>query len=216
MLDTRDVQQMLAIKDAPDLDDIARSAVADAEILKELLDGVVSKDDAYRYNCFRALLQISENEPLALYPEWDYFVSLLASPNAYHRSVALQLLARLTQVDSEKRFEAILDQYLAMLDDEKVMVARYLAQNAARIVKAKPSLQEQITARLLDVDRTHHAQSRKDLVKADIIQAFGAFFAESRDKEKILAFVEQQLESSSPKARQAAKAFLKEHPKSVF
>jgi hypothetical protein len=211
MVNTRDVQQMLAIKDAPDLDDIARSAVADAEILKELLDGVVSKDDTYRYNCFRALLQISENEPLALYPEWDYFVPLLASPNAYHRSVALQLLARLAQVDSEKRFEAILDQYLAMLDDEKVMVARYLAQNAGRIVKAKPSLQEQITARLLDVDRTHHAQSRKDLVKADIIQAFRAFFAESREKEKILAFVEQQLESSSPKARQAAKAFLKEH-----
>jgi hypothetical protein len=216
MLDTGHVQQMLAIKETPNLDDIARSAVADAEILKELLDGVVSKDDTYRYNCFRALLQISENEPLALYPEWDYFVPFLASPNAYHRSVAVQLLARLAQVDSEKRFEAILEPYLAMLDDEKVMVARYLAQNAGRIVKAKPSLQEQITAHLLDVDRTHHTQSRKDLVKADIIQAFHAFFAESRDKEKILAFVEQQLESSSPKARQAAKAFLKEHPKSVF
>jgi hypothetical protein len=213
MLVRRDVQQMLATKEAPDLDQIARSALAGAELLKALLDGVVAKDDTYRYNCFRALLQISENEPLVLYPEWDYFVPLLASPNAYHRSVAVQMLARLTQVDSEKRFEAILEQYLAMLDDEKVMVARYLAQNAGRIVKARPSLQEQITARLLDVDRTHHVQSRKDLVKADIIQAFSAFFAASRDKDKILAFVEQQLESSSPKARQAAKAFLKEHRK---
>jgi hypothetical protein len=207
---------MLATKEAPDLDEIARSAVADAEILKGLLDGVVSKDDAYRYNCFRALLQISENEPLALYPEWDYFVPLLASRNAYHRSVAVQMLARLTPVDAEKRFEAILEPYLGMLDDESVMVARYLAQNAARIVKAKPSLREQITARLLDVDRTHHPQSRKDLVKADIIETCHAFFAESQDKEKILAFAEQQLESSSPKARTAAKAFLREHPKSVF
>jgi hypothetical protein len=50
MVDTRDVQQMLATKEAPDLDEIARSALAGAEILKALLDGVVSKDDTYRYN----------------------------------------------------------------------------------------------------------------------------------------------------------------------
>jgi hypothetical protein len=93
------------------------------------------------------------------------------------------------------------------------MVARYLAQNAWKIAGAKPYLREQIIARLLDVEETHHPPSRKALIKADIIQSFEAMFAESQHRERVLAFVEAQLESESPKARQAARAFLERHGK---
>jgi hypothetical protein len=178
--------------------------------LEELLDGIVSKDDTYRYNCFKVLVQISENEPLVLYPEWDRFVGLLGSPNAFHRSISVQIIAGLTGADTEKRFDDIFDLYFGMLDDEKVVVARYLAQNAWKIARSKPYLLERTTERLLDVDETHHTQSRKDLIKADVIQSFEALFDQVQDKKRVLAFVEQQLESSSPKARKAAKSFLKD------
>jgi hypothetical protein len=49
------------------------------------------------------------------------------------------------------------------------------------------------------------------LIKADIIESFEVFFDNSTDQETILNFAEQQLESSSPKTRKAAKAFLKRH-----
>jgi len=206
-----DLHEALADKEHPDLEKATQLALANGKALKVLLDGVLSKDDTYRYNCFKVLLQISEDHPLILYPEWDYFVGLLGSSNSYHRSIALQIIANLTKVDDKARFDGIFDQYFGLLDDEKVVTARHLAQSAGRIVRAKPHLQARITERLLEIDGTHHTQERKDLIKADIIQSFEEFFQDSGDKKEILAFVEKQLRCSSPKTRKAAKAFLNKH-----
>jgi hypothetical protein len=208
-----DLHEALADKEHPNLEKAMQLALADGKALKMLLDGVVSKDDTYRYNCFRVLVQISDDHPLVLYPEWDYFVGLLGSSNSYHRSIALQIIANLTRADGENRFDGIFDQYFSLLNDEKVVPARYLAQSAGRIVRAKPHLQAGITERLLGIDGTHHTQDRKDLISADIIGSFEEFFEDSHDKEEILAFVERQLECSSPKARKAAKVFLSKHSK---
>ena len=204
-----DLHEALADKENPSLEEAMQLALANGKALKVLLDGVVSKDDTYRYNCFKVLLQISEDHPLILYPEWDYFIALLDSSNAYHRSIAVQILANLTPVDAQRRFEAIFGRYFDLLDDEKIIVTRSLVQSAGTIARAKPSLQARIVERLLGIDETHH--KHKDLIKADAIQSFEAFFEDYPDKERILGFVEQQLECSSPKTRKAAKAFLNKH-----
>jgi hypothetical protein len=203
---------VLANEKDPDLTEAIQLATTEGQILKEILKGIVSKQELYRYNCFKVLLQISEKEPMLLYPEWDYFVELMGSENSYHRSASLRLIANLTSVDTERRFDNIFDQYFDLLDDESVIAARYLAGSAGIIAKSKPYLQARITERLLDIDNTHHKEGRKDLIKGDIIQTFEGFFEESHHKEEILAFVAEQLESSSPKTRKAATAFLKKHP----
>ena len=204
-------QKILASKTGANPDQVAQRAIADGTVLRGILKGILSKADAYRYNCFKVLLQIGENQPELLYPEWDYFFGLLRSDNSYHRSMGLQLIASLTRVDTEKRFEAIFDPYFDLLDDESMITARYLARNAGKIARAKPDLQRRITARLLGIDQTHHDQSGKDLINADAIQSFADFFAASPDKTKILALVEAQLQCSSSKTREAAKEFLGEY-----
>jgi len=205
----KDLHKMLGDKEHPSLEEALQRAVSDEGVLKEILAGVVSKDEVFRYNCFKVLRQISEDHPLILYPEWDYFIALLDSSNAYHRSIAVQILANLTPVDAQRRFKAIFDRYFDLLDDEKIIVTRSLVQSAGTIARAKPSLQARIVERLLGIDETHH--KHKDLIKADAIQSFEAFFEDYPDKERILGFVEQQLECSSPKTRKAAKAFLNKH-----
>ncbi len=211
MIDKVTLQQALSVKQTPDLDEIAQLAIADKKVLQLVLNGLTSKQNAHRYNCFQVLYQISGQRPHMLYPAWAYFVTLLSSPNAYHRGMAVRLIADLTRIDDAQRFEAIFEHYFALLDDEKVMVARYLAQNVWKIVEAKPHLREKITVQLLDIDATHHPPSRKALVKADIITSFEVFFQESKRKENIRAFVQAQLESESPTARQAASDFLRRY-----
>jgi hypothetical protein len=206
-----DLHKMLGDKEHPSLEETLQLAISDEGVLKEILAGVASKDEAFRYNCFKVLRQISEDHPLILYPEWDYFIALLDSNNAYHRSIAVQILANLTSVDAQRRFEAIFDRYFDLLDDEKIIVTRYLVQSAGTIARAKPSLQARIAEMLLGIDKTHH--KHKDLIKGDAIQSFEAFFEDYPDKERILKFVEQQLECSSPKTRKTARAFLDKHTK---
>jgi hypothetical protein len=62
------LREMLADKKYPSLGEAMQLALSDEKALKEILDGIVSKDDAYRYNRFKVLLQISEERPLILYP----------------------------------------------------------------------------------------------------------------------------------------------------
>ena len=202
------VYDMLADKEHPELEEAMRLALADGEALRALVDGLVSKEDAYRYNCFEVLIRVSEHHPAVLYSEWDTFVEMLGQRNAFFRSIGLRLIANLTGADDEGRFEALFDRYFGLLDDEKVMVARYVAQSAEGIARRKPYLRDRITERLLEIDQTHHAEGRKALIKADALRYFDRFFEESSVKERMLAFAEGLLACSSPKARKAAKSFL--------
>ena len=50
---------------------------------------------------------------------------------------------------------------------------------------------------------------RKELIKTGAIEAFGEYFEEAADKDKIIRFVKEQQNSKSPKARKLAMEFLK-------
>ncbi len=187
----------------------AEKALKDKELLSELLGGITSKEDEVRHNSFKPLLIISEEHPEVLYPHWDYFSSLLTSENSYHRYIAVYMIANLTTVDAENKFETISNEYLNLLNDKSVMVAGHLAGNLGKIAKAKPHLQAKITKMLLDIDKTYPRPERRDLIKGRAIEAFSEYFEEAKDRNKIMEFVKEQLESTSPTTRKKAKEFLK-------
>jgi hypothetical protein len=194
-------------KDA-DIEAVAEKASANRELLSEILDGITSKQETLRYNCHKVLMYISERNGELLYPEWDRFVEFLSSNNSYREISAVQLIANLTQVDRENRFEGIVDKYYSLLDDKSVIVAIYVATSSGIIVKAKPQLEREITNRLLDIDSTHHPEGRKPLIKAGAIEAFDNYFPEANEKERIIAFVRDQQDCDSPKTRKLARDFL--------
>ncbi|MFC1914835.1 hypothetical protein ACFLWK_01100 [Chloroflexota bacterium] len=193
-----------------DIEDVARKALKDAALLAELLDGLKSKKETLRYNCSKVLTLISEESGEVLYPRWDYFVGLLSRDNTYWKISALLIIANLTRVDTENRFEKMFDKYYQLLDDRSMVTAIYAASSSGRIVRAKPELETRITGELLNIDQTHHRPGRKDLVKAGAIEAFREYFASARDRDGIIRFVRQQLDSESPKTRKLAAEFLKE------
>jgi hypothetical protein len=172
----------------------------------ELLEALKSKDETKRYSSFEVLLRLSEEQPDLLYPRWDFLADMLDSDNAYWKLIAVRLIANLTRVDAENRFGQIFDKYYNLMGDS-VIVAGHVTANSGKIARAKPELQADITDRLLTIDKT--TQKHKDLIKAGAIDSFDEYFTESRDKEKIIEFVKQQLNGESPKTRKKAKEFLK-------
>jgi len=198
-LNTRDV----------DLESLARQAREDQAFLSMLVEGLSDKQERVGYNCLRALLLVAEERPELLYPHWQVFVDLMASENTYFKLRGANLIAAIIGADTENRFEQVFDQYYDLLDDKSVVTASYIADNSGRIARAKPGLQSRITTRLLAIDETHHSPQRRDLVKGFIVESFGQYFEESDRQAEILDFVRAQLESTSPKTRKIAKAFLK-------
>ena len=192
-----------------DIKAIAKKALKDDKLLAELLDNLWSKKETIRYNSHKVLSQISEEQPQILYSYWDYFVKFLDSDNTYHKLSAIILLANITKVDRGNKFEKIFNKFYGLLNDKSFITAAYVCGGSGKIALAKPKLQTKITNRLLCIDKTHHEQERKDLVKANIIEAFEGYYDQIRGKKRIVEFVEKQLNCASPKTRKAAKEFLK-------
>ncbi len=185
----------------------ARKVIVNQKI-SEALEGILSKKDEIRFNSFKILLHVSEEQPQVLYPKWDYLADLLDSDNHYQRNISINLLANLAKVDTKNKFEKIFDKYFSNINGDRTMVAGQAALNSGKIAKAKPSLQKQITNRLLNIEKTHKGK-QIELIKAYVIEAFNEYFTESSDKNKIVDFVKAQLKSKSPKTRKVAKEFLK-------
>jgi hypothetical protein len=119
--------------------------------------------------------------------------------------MAVHIISNLTKCDAENRFEKIFSQYYDLLSDS-IIVAGHLAAKSGKIARSKLNLQSEITERLLNIDGTK--QKHKDLLKAGAIEAFSEYFEEADDKEKILGFVKEQLNSKSPKTRKKAREFM--------
>jgi len=190
-----------------DVRNLAKKGI-DAEKLSEALEGVLSKKDEIRFNSFKILMHVSEEQPKVLYPKWDYLADLLDSNNHYQRYISINLLANLAVVDTKNKFEKIFDKYFSNIEGDRTMVAGQAALNSGKVAKVKPNLQTKITNRLLNIDKTHRGK-QIDLIKAYVIEAFNEYFEESSDKKKILGFVKAQLESKSPKTKKLANEFLK-------
>jgi len=187
---------------------VAKKALKDDKLLAELLDNLWSKNETIRYNSHKVLFFITEEQPQTLYSNWDYFVKFLDSDNTYHKLSAALLLANLTRVDKNNKFEKIFNKFYGLLDDKSFITAAYVAGASGKIAMAKPKLRTKITNKLLSIDKTHYEQERKDLVKAGAIEAFEEYFEQARNKKQITEFVQKQLKSKSPKTRKKAKEFL--------
>jgi len=195
-------------KKSIDIKAIAKKALKDSALMAELLDNLWSRKETLRYNSHKVLALVSEEHPRTLYSSWDYLVKFLDSDNTYHKLSAVILLANITSVDRDGKFEKIFDKFYGLLEDRSFITAAYVSQASGKIALAKPKLQSKITNRLLRIDETHHQQERKDLAKAGIIEAFEQYYDQTRNKKKIVEFVEKQLNCESPKTRKRAKEFL--------
>jgi hypothetical protein len=188
---------------------LAKRVIKEESVPAELYQGILSKDDKTRYTSFKTLMFVADERPELLCSHWDDFEALLESENTHSKYVASYLIASLASVDREGKFEKIFDKYYALLDDKSVIPAAHVARNSGKIVKKRPELESKITDKLLTIERTHHKLSHKELIKSEAIGAFNEYFDAAKDKQKILDFVKQQLESKSPKNRKMAKEFLK-------
>src|SRR4030042_4984861 len=203
------VHKVLEQKDTDRLSQVYELAISDRNFLKEVMDGLLSANETYRYNCYKVLLAMSDEVPLKLYSEWEFFHELLRSENAYYQMTGVNILANLAVVDSEDKFDEMFDEYFNLLDGRSLITARYVAGGAGTIAQVKPALQEAITKRLLATEKTHHKNN--ELIVYDTIESLDAYFSEIKNQEKIIAFVKRHLKSGSPKTAKRAREFLAKH-----
>jgi hypothetical protein len=185
----------------------------DFSLLHFLLNGVHHPKAAVRYSCAKVLMDLSEENPEKLYPHMDSFIALLDSKYRILTWNALAIIANLTRVDAEKKFDAVFDKYYSFLNDDYMVTVANVVGNSSKIALAKPYLIPKITDKLLQVENIsltpHITEECKRVIAQAIIKSFDAFFEKIEQKDRVVSFVEAHLNSPRKKLKTAAENFLK-------
>ena len=181
-------------------------------LLSEVLHGIYSPKAAVRYGCAKALLDLSEKHPEELYPHMQVFIDLLRSKYRILTWNALAIIANLTKVDNDRKFDAIFNEYYTLLNNEYMVTVANVVRNSAEIALAKPYLSPKITDELLKVEKIalspHLTEECRRVIIEQVIKSFDKFFEKIEAKEQVISFVKRQLNSSRTSLRRESQRFL--------
>jgi len=196
-------------------DELLQKVQQNFSLLPKILQGTSSSKAAIRYGCAKVLMDLSETQPHQLYPYMGFFVGLLDSKYRILTWNAIAIIANLTRVDKDGKFEALFDKYFGFINDEYMVTVANLVGNSGKIAKAKPHLAEKITNELLKVEQLsitpHLTEECKRVIAEHAIKAFDMFFDRVEQTDKVIGFVERQLKSSRTTLRREAEKFLKKN-----
>ena len=184
----------------------------DHNLVPVVLNGTSSLKAAIRYGCAKVLMDLSEEHPEQLYPYIEDFIDLLDSKYRILTWNAMAILANLTRVDKDRKFDAIFDNYFSFISDEYMVTVANVVGHSGKIALAKPYLIERITNELLKVENIsitpHLTEECKRVIAENAIKSFNLFFGKIKQKEKVISFVKKHLKSPRINLRKAAENFL--------
>jgi hypothetical protein len=183
------------------------------DMLPELLNGISSSKAAIRYGCAHILMDLSEEYPEKLYPYMDSFINLLDSKHRILTWNAMAIIANLTRVDKDKKFDAIFDKYYDFLNDEYMVTVANVVGHSGKIALAKPYLIQDITKKLLKIENLsttpHLTEECKRVITEKAIKSFSMFFDRIEAKDKIISLVKKNLDSPRKTLKTEANIFLR-------
>lgn len=135
--------------------------------MQDIIAKLTTKDD--KYACAIADKIISESQDTdEWYEYFDAFASLLNHPKSLVRNRVLYILAANAQWDDENRFDAILEDYLAHITDEKPITARQCIKALVHVGMAKPQYIPRILSCFHDADLSKYKDCMRPLIEKDM------------------------------------------------
>lgn len=194
---------------------LSKLAETDFKLVPILLEGTSSAKATVRYGCGSVLADLSAKHPDKLYQYMDKFVALLDSKYRILTWNALVVIANLTKVDSDRKFDAIFDKYYGFLSNEYMVTVANTVANSARIASNKPYLADRITAELLKVQNLqttpHLTEECRRVIAEKTIETFNTLINYTQNKKALIDFVQQYVNSPRLSLRKEAQSFLKKH-----
>jgi hypothetical protein len=214
-MDNAGLLERIAQRDC-DIDQVARSVIANPEMLPQLFRGLQARPARIRFGCEKVLRSISEREPAVLYPWFDSFVRLLDSENNILKWGAIITIANLAAVDSRNQFDRIAGKYFAPVRGPALIAAANIIGNAYKIALAKPHLAERIAREVLKVERARYRTPEcRNVACGHAIDSLDKFYDLLRARKRVREFVTRQLSSTRAPVRRKAERFLKRHAASA-
>ena len=199
--------------------DLLNKVKQDFTLVPLLLKGVCSSKASVRYGCAKVLMDFSEEYPEQIYPYINSIIGLLDSKFRILKWNAFAIIANLTKVDIDNKFDAIFEKYYSFLDDDYMVTVANVVGNSSIIAEAKPYLISRITDELLKLQDLsigpHLTEECKRVIAQSAIKTFDSFFDKVEKKDKVLSFVRLYVKSPRKKLRNISQSFIKKWDRSI-
>jgi hypothetical protein len=210
-----DTEQLIKEISAVDVDikKFTQLAIEDDAIREEIVRLILTHPHIMvYYHCYYILDAASLEKPDLFYDHWDDFAALLEHKNSYHRDIGMTLIANLTQVDRQNKFEKNFEYYFSHLHDVKFLTSICCVQNSFKILKFKPQYTNRILPLLLSTDTiTSYPLKQKELMKGYILPILDERFDSLAKEKGVLEFIRSCTNSASPKTRSIARGMVKKY-----
>ncbi len=184
----------------------------DFNLIPEVIKGITSDNPRVKFGCAKTLSKISEDHSEKLYDKIDFFINLLDHKNSILKWNAMDILANLTKVDKDKKFDKIFYKYYDLINDNAMVTIGHVVDNSGKIALAKPHLSNKITNELLKIEKiptkTHVTCECKNILYGKTILAFDQYFNQIENKKEVFSFVRRQLKNTRPATKAKAEKFL--------
>lgn len=194
---------------------IAQKVIANSESIAEIIPVLSEKKGTLKFGCEKVLRLVSEERPDLVYPYFEDYVKLLDSENNFIKWGAILTLANLVKVDEDRRFDKILDKYLAPIQGPVMVAAANTIGGLIKIVESRPDLANRITREILKIRTATYIMHGEpspechNVICGHAIDAFGQIYDLIEDKKDIHRFVEAQRNNTRPQVQKKAEKFLK-------
>lgn len=141
--------------------------------VESLVNGLISSDDKYAYQCLKQLEEESARSSV-VYPYFDLFAEMLDNTNSYIRTRGIILIAANARWDTDYKIDEIINKYLEHITDPKPITARQCIKALPALVRFKPGLKDNVVNALHMADLLRYKDSMQSLVLKDIQSSLGA------------------------------------------
>lgn len=182
----------------------AENARRDPALIPQLVSALGSKGTD-RFAAAKDLGLIAREAPDLVYPYWNAFTALLESPSSVSLWNGLIILSYLVEVDSERRFDGVIDRYITHLWDGKLVNAANVILGSGRILKARPDFYDRIITVLVKVDRIPLPTDEcHEVIRGHVLRVIGDCSNLVNGDERVAYFVRHCTKSSRPSTRRKA------------
>jgi hypothetical protein len=209
IMDKQDIFNSLIAKER-DLKHIAKLATNSPEIINYLITGISESNTRIKYGCINTLVIISEKNPELLYSQFDIFKEYLISKNKFIKWASILIIANMSKLDNENKFDAIFDSYFSEITGPVMITAANITKGAAIIAKAKPYLTERIKNELLKIKSAKYQTDEcLNIAFGHMISSFDRFFKQVKNKTEVMDLVKQQINNPRKPTKNKAEKFIK-------
>jgi len=174
------------------------------------LEDFYSDKAKVKFACAKEAMKLSEEKPSALYPEFDFFVSLLDSDNQILLWTAIRIIGNLSAVDGKQHIDKLIPRLIKFLNTGKMITAANTIQALTVIAQNRPEYRDKILKAILKVERyTYDTFECRNVAIGHVLKSLVLFKFEIKNKKTIVDFIQRQTQNPRPATRKKAEALLK-------